>query len=136
MLEVLKVDQTFSAWASQGFDGEYETMVASEWTKEDFDRAVTQITGRAFGESCLDLKDVHVVLLRMGLCKTVNQTKKSKEGSSDDSGKKDAIRETTLDTNPESWSERLKRIESDANSFEQELISCVVNPGKSQMYRI
>jgi hypothetical protein len=127
--EALEVLQPFSAWAVHGFDGKYESMGLSQWTEEDFQRAITQITGRAFGKSYLNLKDVRIVLSRMGLCETVNETKESKEGTSKDSGEMDVTEETISEKKTEMWSEKLKTIKNDANSFEKALLSCVVNPG-------
>ncbi|KAG8416353.1 hypothetical protein J3458_006945 [Metarhizium acridum] len=113
--EVLKTFQPYSAWDLDD-DEKYEFVEASQWAERDFQRAMTQITGRAFGTSHIDLKDVRIVLLRLGLLKTVRKTEEpdereessetqeskateeSNEGAPEDSGEMSTTDKITSDT--------------------------------------
>ncbi|PCG91751.1 hypothetical protein PENOC_095810 [Penicillium occitanis (nom. inval.)] len=157
LAEAVGVDRPFSDWTAQGFKGQYESLTASAWTADELQRAATRIAGRAFVESKLDFNGVHDVLLSTGLYKSVNETSESIEDAApDESGAKQAVVEVIADSDAEksimgsdersneqsdeetpkeqrpaeTWSEKLRRIERNANEFERDLISCIVNPDK------
>jgi hypothetical protein len=114
VLEALQPHQPFSSWQKHGFDAEYESMGVSQWSEEDLQRSVIQITGRAFGKSHLNLSDVRAVLSRLGLCEGFNKKPKGEKGEEKEGTRK----------------EKLDKIRSDANEFETKLLSCIINPGK------
>lgn len=150
--EVLEMFQPYSAWDLDD-DGRYEFVEASQWKERDFQRAITQITGRAFGMSHIDLEDVRIVLLRLDLLKTVRQTEESdereelsetekpneadesNEGGPETSVEMGTTNKITPDTNEisetkaERWVHKLRRVESAADPLEKSLISCIINPG-------
>ncbi|KFG84252.1 ATPase family AAA domain-containing protein 1-A [Metarhizium anisopliae] len=149
--EVLEMFQPYSAWDLDD-DGRYEFVEASQWKERDFQRAITQITGRAFGMSHIDLEDVRIVLLRLDLLKTVRQTEESdereelsetekpkeadesNEGAPETSVEMGTTNKIMSDTNEisetkaERWVHKLRRVESAADPLEKLLISCIINP--------
>jgi hypothetical protein len=163
LAEAVGVDRPFSDWTAQGFKGQYESLTASAWTADELQRAATRIAGRAFVESKLDFNGVHDVLLSTGLYKSVNETSESiEEAAPDESGAKQEVVEVIADSDAEksimgsdersneqsdeetpkeqrpaeTWSEKLRRIERNANEFERDLISCIVNPGNIHKFRL
>ncbi|KAK3323154.1 ATPase family AAA domain-containing protein 1-A [Cercophora scortea] len=62
------------------FGRRYKAVNEHEWTKDKMEHILTQITGRSYGRTHVDLDDVGIVLVRFGLCKRVKGSAKESGG--------------------------------------------------------
>lgn len=97
----------------------------SEWSEFTLKRAARQIIGRAWGKSELELDDICEVIVRVDQnAETISRWKKAKEA-----------KPSPAEEKPSDFKEKLEELERRCDSYESELLSCVVNPGNSDSHK-
>lgn len=115
-----------SDWPTSLF-GKIKQIGQKVWSEEEIQRAVTQIVGRIWGKSTLELEDIRVVLSRLGLFCTGSLFGIPKEKDSEKPGegvKNAAVKEVLT------WKQKMENISKSCNEHEKEFIQSIVNPGK------
>lgn len=99
------------------------------WSKQDLNRAVIQIIGKTLEKTELSLDDVQMVLRRRGLDTSSIMEKTAEEPVKDPEN-------DTLNDAKMTWEEKVDKVKQDCtDEYEEALLDCIVNPGKSKSGR-
>jgi hypothetical protein len=103
-----------------------------QWIWEKIYGAFLQLNGRSFGKEKLEATDILLVLSRLGLHKHEKPVKKINPVPPEDVGG-DLDNEEPVKDKKQTWKDKMTALRQECNPAEQNLVDCVINPGKSKI---